>query len=59
MDFDDFEDLIGGWFPLTFALNTLNRGMGLPDGYPFVLLPSRAIKKLRFVHDVIERARVH
>jgi hypothetical protein len=55
VDFDDFEDLIHAWFPLTFALNSLNRGMGLPDIYPFVL-SERAIQKLRFVHDVIERA---
>jgi hypothetical protein len=31
--------------------------MGLMDMYPFVL-SERAITKLRFVHDVIERARV-
>ncbi len=54
VDFDDFEDLIGAWFPLTFALNSLNRGMGQPDIYPFVL-SERAITKLRFVHDVVER----
>lgn len=53
VDFDDFEDLIDSWFPLTFALNSLNRGMGLLDAYPFVL-SERAITKLRFVHDVIE-----
>jgi hypothetical protein len=57
LDFDDFDDLIKAWFPLTFALNSLNRGMGLLDLYPFVL-SERAIAKLRFVHDVIERARV-
>jgi hypothetical protein len=57
LDFDDFADLIGAWFPLTFALNSLNRGMGLLDLYPFVL-SERATEKLRFVHDVIERARV-
>jgi hypothetical protein len=55
LDFDNFEDLIGSWFPLTFALNSLNRGMGLADIYPFVL-SERAIEKLHFVHDVIERA---
>ena len=38
--------------PLTYVLNNLNRGMGLPDGYPFVLSPP-AIEKLRFVHEVI------
>jgi hypothetical protein len=57
VDFDDFEDLIGAWFPLTFALNSLNRGMGMADIYPFVL-SERALQKLRFVHDVIERAHV-
>jgi hypothetical protein len=53
--FDDFDDLIAGWVPLTFALNSLNRAMGLHDVYPFIL-SELAIKKLRFVHDVIERA---
>jgi len=57
VDFDNFEDLIDAWLPLTLALNSLNRGMGLADIYPFVL-SERAIKKLRFVHDVVERAHV-
>ena len=48
-----FDKLLASWFPLTYLLNNLNRGMGLPDGYPFVLsLP--AIEKLRFVHDTIK-----
>ncbi|MEO8483115.1 MAG: putative zinc-binding peptidase [Acidobacteriota bacterium] len=49
-----FDKLIDSWFPLTYLLNNLNRGMGLPDAYPFVL-PTPAIEKLRFVHDVIDR----
>jgi hypothetical protein len=50
-----FDRLIESWFPLTYVLNNLNRGLGVPDGYPFVLsLP--AIEKLRFVHDVIVAA---
>jgi hypothetical protein len=52
LHFDDFDDLITAWFPLTNALNSLNRSMGLPDLYPFVL-SDPAIAKLRFVHDVI------
>ena len=44
--------MIDRWFPLTYVLNNLNRGMGLQDAYPFVLSPP-AIEKLRFVHDVI------
>lgn len=53
----DFEPLIEHWTPLTFALNSLNRSMGLQDLYPFVL--SRpAIEKLAFVHHVIGAQRV-
>jgi hypothetical protein len=55
LDFDDFDDLMAGWPPLTVAMNSLNRSMGLPDLYPFVL-SERAQRKLRFVHDVVERA---
>jgi hypothetical protein len=58
LDFDDFDDLIGGWFPLTSALNSLNRSMGLPDLYPFVL-SEPAIAKLRFVHEIIEKVSEH
>jgi hypothetical protein len=50
-----FDQLIADWFPVTYVLNNLNRGMGLPDAYPFVLSPA-AIEKLRFVHDVIAAA---
>ena len=47
-----FDEIIRNWFPLTYVLNSLNRGMGLPDAYPFVL-PPPAIEKLRFVHETI------
>lgn len=47
-----FDQLIERWFPLTYVLNNLNRGMGLQDGYPFVL-SAPALEKLRFVHDVV------
>jgi len=50
--FDDFDELIAAWVPVTLALNSLNRSMGLPDLYPFVLA-DRVISKLRFVHQVI------
>jgi hypothetical protein len=53
-----FERMIEDWFPLTYLLNSLNRGLGLPDAYPFVLSPA-IVEKLRFVHETIvdERAR--
>ena len=50
--FAAFDRLIDDWFPLTYVLNNLNRGMGLPDGYPFVLSPP-AVEKLRFVHETL------
>jgi hypothetical protein len=47
-----FERILQNWLPLTYALNELNRGMGLPDLYPFVL-SATAIEKLGFVHEVL------
>lgn len=51
-----FQKLIDAWFPLTYVLNNLNRGLGLPDAYPFVL-SEPAIQKLQFVHETIESNR--
>ncbi len=50
-----FRRLMASWYPLTYVLNNLNRGLGLQDGYPFVL-PAAAVEKLRFVHDTIAAA---
>jgi hypothetical protein len=44
--------LIDAWLPLTYAVNSLNRSMGQPDLYPFVL-SAPAILKLGFIHDLI------
>jgi hypothetical protein len=44
--------LIDAWLPLSLALNSLNRAMGLSDLYPFVLSPP-AIDKLGFVHELV------
>lgn len=52
--FDDFDDLVTAWRPLTLALNSFNRSMGLADLYPFVL-SREALEKVRFVHEVIEQ----
>jgi hypothetical protein len=49
-----FDRLMASWYPLTYLLNTLNRGLGNADAYPFVL-PPPAIDKLRFVHDIVSR----
>jgi hypothetical protein len=55
LDLQDFDELVVGWVPLTLALNSLNRSMGLPDLYPFVL-SKLATEKLRFVHDLVSEA---
>jgi len=44
--------LIDAWLPLTFTVNSLNRSMGQPDLYPFVLAPG-AIAKLGFIHALV------
>jgi len=56
IDPESFEQLIGAWAPLTVTLNELNRSMGAPDPYPFVV-HDRAAAKLRLVHETIEQAR--
>ena len=48
----DFDQLVTQWVPVTLMLNSLNRSLGQNDAYPFALTPG-ALRKLRFVHDVI------
>jgi hypothetical protein len=53
------DRIIEAWLPLTFAVNSINRSMGLPDLYPFLLAPP-VIVKLAFLHRLIEtRSRPH
>jgi hypothetical protein len=51
-----FEAAIASWYPVTYLLNSLNRGLGLPDPYPFVLSDA-VVAKLRFIHDCVVAAR--
>jgi hypothetical protein len=51
-----FDEILENWFPLTYALNAINRGMGLHDVYPFVL-SGQAIERLRFIHEVVKNNR--
>ncbi len=56
IDFDPYRagvaDLVEAWLPLTYAVNSLNRSLGQPDVYPFVLTPT-AIEKMAFVHRLV------
>jgi hypothetical protein len=47
----DFGQIMAMWLPLTFALNSLNRSMGQPDPYPFIISPA-VVDKLAFIHRV-------
>lgn len=38
------------WFPITYALDSMNRSMGLKDLYPFIQKPA-------FVQDLAHRKR--
>jgi hypothetical protein len=56
IDFDPhhatLERIIEAWTPLAVAVNAINRSMGQPDLYPFVLAPP-VIVKLAFIHERI------
>ncbi|MEA1673261.1 putative zinc-binding peptidase [Nitrospirillum sp. BR 11163] len=45
-------DMVEAWLPIAFAVNTINRSMGLADVYPFILTPA-VIAKLGFIHDLV------
>jgi hypothetical protein len=59
IDFDPhsaaLDRIVDSWLPLTFAVNSINRSMGIADLYPFVLAPP-VIVKLSFIHDRIHAA---
>jgi hypothetical protein len=50
-----FDTLIDMWLPLAWSLNMVNRSMGRPDLYPFVL-PHLVLEKMRLVHTAIDDA---
>ena len=50
------ELIIDAWTGLSVAVNEINRSMGLPDLYPFVLTPAIAVK-FTFVHDCVHAPR--
>jgi hypothetical protein len=51
-----FDRMVDRWLALTYVMNSLSRGLGLADSYPFVLSPT-VLDKLRFVFDVIDQER--
>jgi hypothetical protein len=51
-----FGAILEAWLPTTFAVNSINRSMGLDDLYPFVISPEVAAK-LTAVHDIVRSCR--
>jgi hypothetical protein len=49
---EPFERTLARWLVLSEASNSINRCMGLPDLYPFVISPVAA-EKLGFVHELL------
>ncbi len=48
----DFETIVRTCVPLSFAVNSINRAMGVPDVYPFVVSPT-VINKMKFIHELL------
>jgi hypothetical protein len=55
LDPETIEQIIDAWLPLSYALNAVNRSMGVDDLYPFVLRQA-VIRKLGFVHRMVRKA---
>lgn len=58
VDFDPYrsasaEQLVSAWIPLSVAINAIQRSMGQPDSYPFVLSPP-VVAKLEYLHRLIQ-----
>jgi hypothetical protein len=57
LDFDPYvggtiEQTIDAWAPFVVAMNSVNRAIGRPDLYPFILAPA-VVEKMRFIHDLV------
>jgi hypothetical protein len=48
----DFNLIINVCVPLSFAVNSINRSMGVPDVYPFVIT-KQVVKKMKFIHHLL------
>ncbi len=51
-DTKDFNAVIEECIPLLFAANAINRSMGIPDVYPFVINQA-VLSKMKFIHEIL------
>ncbi|MFT3999489.1 MAG: putative zinc-binding metallopeptidase [Rhizobium sp.] len=49
------EQLVSAWIPLSVAINSIQRSMGQPDSYPFILSPP-VVAKLDYIRELIDSA---
>lgn len=49
---DDTATYLKNWMQLSIAMNALNRSMGMPDAYPFILNDTIQ-KKLQCIHAIV------
>tara|TARA_R110002095_G_scaffold103865_1_gene91001 strand:- start:108 stop:1154 length:1047 start_codon:yes stop_codon:yes gene_type:complete len=49
---EDFDVIIKTCVPLSFAVNSINRAMGVPDVYPFVITTA-VVNKMKFIHQLL------
>lgn len=47
--------LVESWIPLSVAMNAIQRSMGQPDSYPFVL-PPPVVEKLDFINQLVQQS---
>ncbi|MBN3581636.1 putative zinc-binding peptidase [Algoriphagus aestuarii] len=53
-DIQQFDKIYKTWAPVSFAINSLNRGMGIPDAYPFVV-SAAVLDKMIFIHRLVSQ----
>ncbi|QDO93231.1 hypothetical protein FNB79_04320 [Formosa sediminum] len=53
-----FKTILDEVSPLFYAVNSINRSMGITDVYPFVI-SDKVKEKLEFIHDIVCRFKTH
>ena len=48
----EIQSPVDAWVPLTVAVNSLSRSMGVADRYPFILSPV-VVEKLGFIQTLV------
>lgn len=52
VDLARFDSIKSIWPALSCLVNNFSRSLGVPDAYPFVLVPT-VFEKLRFIHEIV------